>query len=425
MKGWLSITAALLLFGWIVFSNPSQQLAFAEEPLQPSSPTLYFFWAENCPHCAKAKIFLDELQRKYPQLPVERYEIWNHRENFQRLLSLAERFGNTAITTPAIAYRDQLWYGFLPDTARQIEDEIRRTYPDDAPVVDATDTPDTGSPTIPLLGRVDDQEHSIAVLALVLGGLDSFNPCAFFVLLFLLSLLIHAHSRRRMLLVGCTFVCFSGLIYFLFMAAWLNLFLLAGHLSILTSCAGALAVLISLFNIKDFFFFKQGVTLSIPEQAKPKLFARMRRLVGTDSLATVLFGTVVLAIAANSYELLCTAGFPMVFTRLLTIQQLAAWQHYAYLALYNLIYVLPLLAITITFSWTLGSHKLSEREGRLLKLVSGLMMLQLGLALLWKPELLHSMVASVLMLTAALLFGALIALTTHLCRRTGRIPPAV
>ena len=100
----------------------------------------------------------------------------------------------------------------------------------------------------------------------------------------------------------------------------------------------------------------------------------------------MIAATAFLAIAANFYELLCTAGFPMVFTRLLTLADLPAAGRYAYLAAYNLIYVLPLAAIVVVFARSLGARKLSEREGRLLKLMSGLMMLGLGVLLLLAPE---------------------------------------
>jgi hypothetical protein len=89
-------------------------------------------------------------------------------------------------------------------------------------------------------------------LTLVLAGLDAFNPCAFFVLLFLLSMLAHQKSRKRMLLIGGVFVLVSGLMYFAFMAAWLNVFQLFGHLAWVTLAAGALAVFVGAVNVKDF-----------------------------------------------------------------------------------------------------------------------------------------------------------------------------
>jgi hypothetical protein len=127
----------------------------------------------------------------------------------------------------------------------------------------------------------------------------------------------------------------------------------------------------------------------------------MRRLLSADRLGTMLVGTLVLALAANSYELLCTAGFPMVYTRVLTLQDLPAPLYYGYLGLYNLVYVLPLFAIVLAFTFTLGAKKLTERQGRILKLLSGLMMLGLGLTMLFTPDLLvHPWVGALLLLLA-------------------------
>jgi hypothetical protein len=205
-----------------------------------------------------------------------------------------------------------------------------------------------------------------------------------------------------MLLIGGVFVFFSGLIYFLFMAAWLNLFLVMGHVTAITTIAGAVSIVIAAINIKDFFFFKQGVSLTIPDSAKPKLFDRMRKLLRSTSLFSILIGTTVLAIVANSYELLCTAGFPMVFTRILTLHALSLTSYYLYLVFYNVVYIIPLLLIVLAFSITLGSRKLSERQGRLLKLLSGLMMLGLGVVLIVNPALLNNLLVSFVLLAGAL-----------------------
>jgi hypothetical protein len=264
--------------------------------------------------------------------------------------------------------------------------------------------------SVPLLGdkRVDDL--SLPALTVVIAGCDAFNPCAFFILLSLLSLLIHAHSRWRMLLVGGIFVFFSGLFYFLFMAAWLNVFLLAGHLTAITITAGVLAMLVAAINIKDYFLLKRGVSLSIPDSAKPGLFARMRKLPEATRLAPMLAGTLALAFAANTYELLCTAGFPMVFTRALTLRELPTGTYYGYLVFYNLIYVVPLAMIVLGFTITLGSHKLQDYEGRVLKLLSGVMMLLLGGVIIFAPDLLQNFLASLGILLSAVAITAMVVL---------------
>jgi hypothetical protein len=196
----------------------------------------------------------------------------------------------------------------------------------------------------------------------------------------------------------------------MFMAAWLNLFMMIGAMPVITTIAGALAITIGLLNAKDYFFFRQGPSLTIPESAKPSLFRRMRELLKANNITTMLVGTAGLAIAANSYELLCTAGFPMVYTRLLTLSELSDIQYYAYLALYNLVYVLPLIIIVLIFSFTLGGYKLTEQQGRFLKLLSGLMMLGLGLVMLFAPNVLLTNIWTGVLLLATSIF---VAVTAH------------
>jgi len=211
-----------------------------------------------------------------------------------------------------------------------------------------------------------------------------------------------------MLLVGGIFIFFSGFIYFLFMAAWLNLFLIIGHLQIVTAIAGTIAVIIALINIKDFFFFKKGVSLTISEQARPKLFERMRNTIERGSFLSIVLATIALGVMANIYELFCTPGFPMIYTRVLTMEQLPSLQHYMYLVLYNIVYVIPLILILLILTCTLGQKKLSQRQGRILKLVSGMMMLFLGAILVIKPALLGNVAIALTLFVAAILSSGII-----------------
>lgn len=399
---------ALLLFLW-------PALAGAD----PSGVRLHFFSSPNCPHCAEGEVFLQALAPRYPTLQIVVYDVWASRDDFDLMVRLAEAQGVKGVTTPAIFLGDRAWFGFDAATAGQItaavQDCLRDGCPDPLLTVGEMPgrAPELAPLQLPLVGTVDPQTLSLPVLTVLIALLDSINPCAFFVLLFLLSLLVHARSRRRMLLVGGIFVLCSGLLYFLFMVAWLNLFLLAGELPLVTVAAGLVALLIGGLNIKDYFFFHRGPTLSIPEQVKPGLFARMRGLIDAGRFPSIVAGAVVLALFANTYELLCTAGFPMVYTRILTLQALSPLGYYGYVALYNLIYVLPLLGIVLVFTVTLGAHKLTERQGRLLKLLSGIMMLLLGGVLLLAPGLLHSPLTAALLLGVALLLTALVHLLSR------------
>lgn len=376
----------------------------------PPGVTLYFFWGEGCPHCERAKPFLEELKRKYPLLRIESCEVLEHRENIPRLMEMAKACNQEATGVPTFIIGDRMLSGFSAKTAAELEQLVKSALVEVVAKQPEQSTPGAADAiAIPFIGSIDTSTLSLPVFTIIVAGLDSFNPCAFFVLFFLLSLLIHAHSRSRMLLIGGVFVLFSGLVYFLFMAAWLNLFLLTGTLPAVTVAAGIIALVVAAINIKDFFFFEQGFSLVIPEEKKPKLFARMRNLLRADSLPSMVAGTAVLALAANSYELLCTAGFPMVFTRMLTLQQLSTLEYYGYLAFYNGVYIIPLAVIVGVFTVTLGSRKLTEWQGRILKLVSGLMMLGLGLVLLINPSLLNSPLASAGMLGGILAVAAVMA----------------
>lgn len=245
--------------------------------------------------------------------------------------------------------------------------------------------------------------------------------------MFLLSLLVASRSRSRMALVGGTFVVVSGLAYFVFMAAWLNLFLLAGALRIVTLLAGAAAVAAALINIKDDAWFRRGPSLVIPERGRPGIFGRMIEATEATRLPMMLTGTALVAVAANPYETLCTGGFPVVFTRILTLSDLPTTGYYLYLLFYNLVYVTPLLLIVAAFTATLGSHAVTERAARTLKLLSGLLMLGLGLLLLLllllAPERLSDLVTSIAV------FGSAVAIwlaTVAVDRvRRGRLPASV
>ncbi len=406
---------------------------------------LYFFWSKTCPHCQHAHPFVTALPQQYPWLTLHSLELTEHPENVDQYVRMAASVGEQAQYVPAFFVCGTMTAGYddhdtsgaalvqslerchaaalaeLPAqgaagaaasaAASQSQDREGVAAAPAAPAALPAAAP---AISLPFLGALDVQSLSLPVFTVVVAGLDAFNPCAFFVLMFLLSLMVHAGSRKRMALIGGVFVLTSGLLYFVFMAAWLNIFLVVGELALITTLAGLVAIAIALINIKDFFWFKQGVSLSIPERAKPSLYGRSRNLLKASSLPAMLAGTAVLALAANSYELLCTSGFPMVYTRTLTLQALSPAAFYGWLAIYNAIYVLPLLLIVGVFTARFGARKLSEEEGRVLKLLSGLMMLLLGLVLVIAPALLNDVTTALGLLAVTLLLtGALVWADRH------------
>lgn len=373
---------------------------------------LYFFWSQHCPHCQQARPFIENLQNDYAWINTHSLSLDNNRDNVSSYQKMASLFKREPGSVPAFFFCDTMLTGFESEesTGRFILEQLSRCRERLLTGEQSEDNP-TDRETLSQLAGFDISQLSLPVLTLAIAALDAFNPCAFFVLFFLLSLLVHARNRRRVLFIGTVFVSFSALIYFFFMAAWLNLFLLMGPLQWVTLLAGLIAIIFALINIKDYFISGTGPSLSIPEQAKPGLFRKMRLLLQVDNTAALLLGTVVLAITANSYELLCTSGLPMIYTRILTMEQLPTSSYYLYLAAYNVIYVTPLAVIVLLYAATLGSRKLTAEEGKILKLMSGLLMLGLGLVLVFAPALLGNIPVILGIVVSAIVITALFTVT--------------
>ncbi|HEX5635278.1 MAG TPA: hypothetical protein VFX50_18670 [Gemmatimonadales bacterium] len=349
--------------------------------LVQAPPPLEVFGRADCPHCAAAKVFLARLAREHPELRITYHELLAEPAARDRLRTLARQQGITSLGVPAFLIEGRLHIGWqdeattgamllgllgLADTARA---------PPVAPdVVDA-----------PLVGPLSVRRLGLPLFTIALGLLDGFNPCAMWALLLILALLVGLGDRRRMLLIGGTFVLVGGLLYYAFMAAWLEIFLLIGFSRALQVGLGAVAVVVGLVNVKDFVAFGTGPSLGIPAAAKPGLYARMRRVVTAENLAAALLAVAVLSATVNVIELLCTAGLPTLYTQILGARELSRAGYYGYLLLYIAAYVFDDMLMLVIAVTTLSRPALQERAGRGLKLLSGAVMLGLGLVLILRP----------------------------------------
>jgi glutaredoxin len=329
---------------------------------------------EGCPHCAEAKEFLSVLAQERPELRVV-YRIVNREEAAQNdLVRHAQKANIWPPGVPTFVIGDQVLVGF--DSAERSGPTLAAMIEQNSIDAQREDTP---------LGRLSASRLGLPLFTLAMGLLDGFNPCAMWVLLFLLSLLVRLQDRKRMALVAGTFVLASGVVYYAFMAAWLNVFLAVGLSASLRWVLGGAALVIGWFNVKDFFAWGRGFSFSIPESAKPGLYARMRAVMGAETMLLSLATVATLAVVVNFIEILCTAGFPAIYTAVLTEQQLSPLAHYSYLGLYIVGYVIDDTLMVTVAVVALSSHKLTERAGRWLKFLSGAAMLALGAILIFRP----------------------------------------
>jgi glutaredoxin len=347
-------------------------------PVRAAVPDVVMWGHPDCRHCRAAHVYLDGLRARRPELAIVEHDVSNDRDALETLRTLSEQAGRTTVGFPSFMVRGAFLVGFdsAETTGSTIEAELGAS--ERGPPGDEID--------VPWLGPLSARRLGLPLFAITLGLIDGFNPCAMWVLLFLLALLVNVKGRARMLAIAGTFVLVSGLAYFAFMTAWLTVFQLIGISRAVQITLGSLSLIVGAVNIKDFFAYGRGPSFSIPASAKPGIYARVRAIVHAENLPAAVLGAMVLAVLVNVIELACTAGLPALFTQVLVQQGVPTAARYAYLALYNLAYMFDDALMVGIAVVTLGRHKLQERAGRWLKLLSGVTIAILGALLLLRPE---------------------------------------
>ena len=356
-----------------------------------ASRTIEFFWKTACTYCEEAKQVLEEFRLTHPEVQIISYNVYENPLALERLESYAN---GQQIAVPAFYSSGRLIIGYS-DKERliaQLENSKFGLMPgstDGSCQVVETECAEKHKDKfikIPLVGKVDPTKMGMPVFTIVLGLIDGFNPCAMWVLLFLLSLLVNLKDRKRMAMIAAVFVLVSGIVYFAFMAAWLNFFIIVEISRKLQIGLGCLAALVGFIHVKDFFAFKKGLSLSIPDKFKPKIYKQARQVIQSQSLLSSLAAVTLLATMVNMVELACTAGLPVIFTQILTQNVDSHLAYYGYLLLYNLAYMFDDGLMVAVSVFTLNKTKLQEKGGRTLKLISGLTLVGLAILMIWFPS---------------------------------------
>jgi hypothetical protein len=239
---------------------------------------------------------------------------------------------------------------------------------------------------IPFIGEVEIQKLSLPVLSIVIGTIDGFNPCAMWVLLFLISVLIGMKDKKRMWFLGLTFLITSALIYLVFMLAWLNIVMFIGAIWWVKLLIALTALIGGILNLRAFLKSKEAGCEVVDEKKRKKLFARIKKFTHQKSFILAMFGVIVLAISVNFIELTCSAGLPVLFTNILALNNLSTIEYTIYFALYILFFLIDDLIVFIIAMATLQLTGLSNKYGKYSHLIGGILMLIIGILLLFKPE---------------------------------------
>lgn len=398
MRNALNVLLSFLLLLFIVHS------VFAFTEMSNGKINIYFFWAEGCPHCAAEKVFLDKLEQKYSNIKIYRLEVTKNFDNAKLLAKVGKKLNADVSGVPFTVVCTQYFIGWYNEetTGKALEDAIKFVLENNCSDVVSNlmtskpeneleyQTPNSNmlppKLTLPFLGEIDVKTFSLPVLTILIAAVDGFNPCAMWVLLFLVSLLFGLQNTKRMWLLGSTFIIASAVVYFLFMIAWLKLVTFLGFIFWVRIAIGSIALVTAYLNLKEYFMNPEGGCKVVGEKKRSFVFENIKKFVVEKNFIIAVIGILLLSFAVNLVELVCSLGLPAVYTQILSLSNLPSWLYYLYLALYVFIFILPLLFVFIVSLKTMELTALSTKHGRIMRLIGGIIMLVLGILLVFRPE---------------------------------------
>lgn len=400
----------LLLF--IIISFPLIYLQNQDKSLQKVKPdkieteqgvNLYFFWSNGCPHCEKEKKFLKEIELKYPQIAIFDFEVSRNKENIKLLENIGNELKVDIKGVPFTVVGKKYLIGWFDEeiSGKQLEDSIICAVDNGCEDVienllltnngqQCAETDIQIEPRskikLPFIGSVDAKNFSLPILTILIAALDGFNPCAMWVLLFLISFLIKMEDRKKMWILGSVFIIASAFVYYAIMFAWLNVLLLFGFVLWARIAIGYIAFAGGSYNLKEYFTNKSSGCKVAGAEKRKKVFDKIQNIIENKKFVLSLIGIILLAFAVNIVELVCSAGLPPLYIEILTLNNLDSAQYHLYLLFYIFIFMLDDLFIFFVAMTTLRATGITTKYSRLSKLVGGIIMIAIALLLWFKPE---------------------------------------
>jgi glutaredoxin len=360
---------------------------------------IHLFWTQGCPHCRLEKEFLAKLEAQYPQVRLHTYEI-SSLENQELLQKTAQQLKFNVTGVPVTIIGDHYFIGWLDENTTGtsitavVKGYLSGSYTDLVgnlansqviPVLPAEkQLPETI--TLPVFGEIHTRNVSLPLFTIMMGAVDGFNPCAMWVLIFLIGLLVGLEDRWRMWILGGTFIAASAGIYFLFMTAWLNLLLFLGFIFWVRIIVGIVALAAGVYNLKEYFTNASDVCKVTNSEHRQRAFQKLKDITQQRKFWLAMGSIIALAFVVNLVELICSASLPVVYLQVLTINKLPNWQYYLYILLYIFIFMLDDLIVYIAAMTTLQVTGLTGKYSRLSHLLGGLAMIIIGFLVIVKPE---------------------------------------
>ena len=361
---------------------------------------LYLFHSETCMHCQAEIEYLNNLEKEYDNLKVHLYEVDSHKDNAKTMIKVKEKLGIDSPNVPFTVIGNYYYIGFSDSIGDGIKELVEKYSNEEEtnmvkPILEDKEVPDLEMlngeiKTINVFGKkINPAKISLPVLSIILGTIDGFNPCAMWVLIFLISMSFNMKDRKKMWCLGITFLVTSAVVYLLFMFAWLGI-----TTQLLTKVSWfkiliALVALIGAFiNLKSFYkSIKTGSGCEVVDDKKrKKIFQKIKKITTEKSFILALLGVMILAASVNVIELACSAGIPVLFTNVLALNELTKLQTTLYIYIYILFFLIDDIIIFVIAMLTLNIKAISTRYTKYSHLIGGILMLIIGLLMLFKPN---------------------------------------
>ncbi len=342
---------------------------------------VHFFYLTGCSHCEEQRPFNEELAEKY-SIQIIPHDAGTPAGSALLQEKLAELGIEDEPEFPITIFGNQVFGGWESEetTGRAIEEALQQCLAGNCPPP-AGEEPGDGI-ILPIIGKIVPADYSLPALAVILGLVDGFNPCAMWVLVYLISLIATLRDRKRIWLIVGSFVLASGVLYFLFMTAWLNAFLFIGYVKPLTTVIGLVALGGGILQIRGFIETKGAIVCEVTdEESRKKTMTRIQKIVSSPLTLGTIAGIIALAFLVNSIEFVCSAAIPAIFTHVLSLASLTTLQYYGYILLYVLFFMLDDLVIFGSAAIAMNSG-LGERYAKYFRPVGAAILIILGVLLL-------------------------------------------
>ncbi len=368
---------------------------------------LYLFHGDGCPHCAEEKDFLLTLDPN--EVHIIEYEVWYNEENASLMEKVKENLNIKRPGVPLTIIGDTYILGFGTGTDKKIERAI--SYYKDNEYVDVVEDIKNGTyvkkeeknksdfekeedksddkSTINVFNKnINLKNVSLMTSAVLIGLIDGFNPCAMWVLLFLISILMGMKDRKRMWIIGLTFLLTSGLVYLLIMFSWVNIVAKMTTIIWLRNLIAIIALIGAFINFRSFIRSRDSGCEVVDDKKRKKMFSKIRKFTSEKSLFFAVIGVMGLAISVNVVELACSAGLPIAFTEILALNNVSVFMSFIYTLVYILFFMLDDLIIFFIAMFTMKVTGISTKFNKYSHLIGGIIMLIIGILLLVAPNLL-------------------------------------